>query len=460
MKALRVGPKNRTPFTGRTTQPAAEYLAAAVALSFTSLVLIEAETDAVRTNYSNRLLFGRGTVAAAAPGAPWYLWAPTIRQTEPEEDARRADHSALHRYRTGYQTVGQPYITWSKPQQRTEDAEQEIRQPASLFPFRQPAAVASTAGAPWYLWETQSTWVGAEEDLPSQTSHARLHLYRTGFQTVGQPQFLLSWKTSQPELPEAYEVRAAPPDLHRYRQAYQTVGQGYRLWPKQQARFDEEDHQRTKPADLSPYRQPAAVATVGAPWYLWAPPIQRIEPEEDARRADHTALHRYRVGYQTVGQSWQYWIKPQQRVDEDAYAIPGPPSLLPYRQVTQIVSRQPWYLWKPAVADQSVEQDAQRTERSLHPFRATQQIAQAGQPWWMWPRAVADQTVEPNPVVTNHAAVMYPFRPHDAITPTQPVIDDDDEMRVAGGPRRPDYRVRNMEAIIATIVAAIDAADG
>ena len=303
------------------------------------LVLITGEQDAVRVNHSQRLMFNRG--AGAAPptaGAPWTLWVKPAQQIEPEEDARRGDHTLLHRYRVGYQTVGQP-------------------------------------------WQA------------------------------------LQFKTSQPEQPEAYDVRSARPDLHLYRQAYQTVGHGYRLWPRTINRVEADEYTIPAPVDLRPYRnsqpagagpgqpwylwpaakadqsiEPDAVRTdharrllfgrttptggAGAPWYLWKSQA-RVEAEEDIYRgADHSRLHRYRVGYQTVGQSRQLWTKPQQRLDAEDYTVPRPASLIPYLRIT----------------------------------------SQPGQPWWAWPKAVADQTTEPNPRVTDHAAALYPFRPHDAIT--------------------------------------------
>jgi hypothetical protein len=159
---------------------------------------------------------------------------------------------------------------------------------------------------------------------------------------------------------------------------------------------EEEDAVRTDHAlRLLFGRTPAAAATAGAPWYLWRAPTQRAEPEEDARRADHSLLHRYRVGYQTVGQPAAMWPRPQARLDDLEFEPP--------RQI------------------------------GLEAFRKTALVATAGQPWWMWPRAVADQWVEPNPIVIDHAAALYPFRPHDAVTPTVPPTAD---VQVPAGRKR------------------------
>jgi hypothetical protein len=313
------------------------------ALATTQLVLVEGEQDAVRTDHNQRLLFGRASAAAATPGAPWYLWKKQIPQIEPEEDARRVNydltpfrntapaattlnqswiqygvipdqtveedavrgnHTLLHRYRQSFQTVGQNYRLWPKPQARIDDEQYTVPPPASIFPYRG-TSVTVTAGQPYWLWPRIKVDVPVEDDA-QRVNNSLLHLYRVGYQTVGQS------------------------------------------------------------------------------WYLWKPAVADQTVEPDAQRSDHSLIHRYRQAYQTVGQSWQYWIKPQARVDEEGYTVPPPASLYPYRQI--VITAQP------------------------------------GQPWYMWPAAVADQTVEPNPVVIDHAELLYPFRPHDAITPIEPVI--------------------------------------
>lgn len=298
-----------------------------------------------------------------------------------------------------------------------------------------PAFVAAgVVGQPFSLWPVARAQIEPEEDV-QRANHTLLHRFRTGFQTVGQQQQVLRWKSTQPGLPEEYEVKSARPDLHLYRTGFQTVGQGYRQWPRTTNRVEAEEYTPPKPVDLTPFRGSAPVVTTsgapwylwkpapqriepeeyetrkagdltpfrnsapvvtapGAPWYLWAPPIPRIEPEEDARRADHTLLNRYRVGYQTVGQPWLYWIKPPNRVDADEYTVPGPASLAPFRQITITAS--------------------------------------AGQPWFMWPSARGDQTVEQHPAITLHALALEPFRPHQAFVPV--VVD---EARATPGRRPP-----------------------
>jgi hypothetical protein len=356
-----------------------------VAIATTQLVLVESDVDAaVRINHNARLFYGRSAQAAPTPGAPWYLWKQTPRQIEPEEDARRNDNTLLNRFRLA------------------------------------PAAVT---GVPTYFYIPPPPYPEAEDGV--RVNQTLLHRYRQSFQTVGQnyrlwPQPVKGDQSIEPE------QRVDQTTLHRYRRAFQTVGQPWMTWPGPSKRVDAEDYGIPKPVDLTAFRNSQPItATAGQPWYLWAPPIQRIDPEDDARRGDTTLLHRYRTGYQTVGQpwalvtwkgavadqtlepdaqredhtllnrfrvgfqtvgqSWQYWIKPQQRVDEETYTVPAPADLYPYRQITI--------------------------------------QAQPGQPWWAWPPAVAGQDVEPNPTVTDHAAALYPFRPHQAVPPVPPVTD-------------------------------------
>lgn len=507
-----------------------------VAHGYTQLVLVEAQQDAVRTDHNRRLLYGKTAAAAPTAGAPWYLWAQPAKQIEPEDDARRANHVALHQYRPGYQTVGQPWAAWPKPAvadqsvepdanradhsrlhiyrvgyqtvgqgikqwprvlPRIETEEYSIPKPIDLTAFRNTAPVVVTPGAPWFLWQPQDR-IDAEEDIRRGPDHGALHRYRPGYQTVGQGYRILRppaavadqtleadahrkpvdltpyrnsapavavvgapwylWKPPIPRLdPEDDARRADHTRLHRYRTGYQTVGQSYRLLrqPSAYASQDIEPDAVRKPVDLSPFRQITTTAPIGAPWYLWAPPIKRVEPEADARRSDHTLLHRYRVGYQTVGQPFQLRPGPQKRVEAEEYTVP-PLSNFALTRVTQAtaIPGQPWCLWPVADADQSAEEDARRSDHgqlhryrvgyqtvaqswqywikpqkrvdeeaytvpgpaSLAPFRQITVTVAPGQPWWMWPAAIADQTVEPNPVVTDHAKAIYPFRPHDAIS--------------------------------------------
>ena len=190
-----------------------------------------------------------------------------------------------------------------------------------------------------------------------------------------------------------------------------TVGAPWHLWRAQRAQIEAEDD-APRATHVSLHRFRTVYQTVGQGYRLWPPAAkadQSVEP--DAQRADHTRLHRYRVGYQTVGQNYRLWPRAQARIDEADFELPRRASLDAYRQ-------------SPAVS--------------------------VRQPWWMWPRSVADQTMEPeSPRI---ATSLYPFRRN-----VSALLDDD---MVGGGPRARKARVRNMEAIITTIVVAIDAFDG
>lgn len=113
-------------------------------------------------------LYGRTTPAVVTAGAPWYLWQNTPQLAAAEWEIRRSDHDLLHRYRTSFQTVGQPWRI--------------------LFPQTQV--------------RLEAEWVVNRFD------HGQLHLYRTGFQTVGQPWNLL-WPRTNADVrlePESYRI--------------------------------------------------------------------------------------------------------------------------------------------------------------------------------------------------------------------------------------------------------------
>jgi hypothetical protein len=363
-------------------------------------------------------------------------------------------------------------------------------------------AVAAIVGLFLFLWPPASKPSTAffDEDPVYRTDHTLLHRYRVGYQTVGQQQSVLRWKTSTPDAGEVYDVKSARPDLHLYRVGYQTVGQGYlpwfptakanqsvepeqrvdqnglhrfrtgyqtvgqpfALWPGAQRRVDAEEYFPAKPTDLTPFRGTQAVAavpgqpwfffkpavapqdiepdairrdyanillfgrttpvvvTVGAPWYLWIPPIQRIEPEEDARRTNYGLLHLYRTGYQTVGQPWYLWpvAKPEQPPQEDAQRVDHK-RLHTYRVGYQTVG-QSWLYWGKTQLPAEVEDYRPPPPANLYPYRPSPLVALPGQPWTFWKLAIADQSVESSPVVTDHAAALYPFRPHQAVSP--PVV--------------------------------------
>ena len=115
-----------------------------------------------------------------------------------------------------------------------------------------------------------------QDALPEELrpyDHGKLHLYRVGYQTVGQPYFWLRPITHVDfpldETRSITDLQAA----HRYRTGYQTVGQPL-FWLRS-----------TTHVDL---------------------------PTDDTRSITNlNALHIYRVGYQTVGQPWMALRLPQ-----------------------------------------------------------------------------------------------------------------------------------------------------
>lgn len=206
--------------------------------------ITRAEPQPWLADHYSRLFFGRGT--AVQLGQPFFSWQPTRRIDEPEAIAWRADHTLLHRYRTGFQTVGQPWSTWQPYRQPSFEPEQ-IRQPVTdLYPYRQfpPVAVATQ---PFWIWQTGITRL-PDAEIIRQPEHSALHLYRVGFQSVGQP---------------------------------------WAIWAKYRQPDFEPEKIVSPQYDLYPYRQITITAGPGQPWYLW-PPIQiTIQPEEQMFRENH-----------------------------------------------------------------------------------------------------------------------------------------------------------------------------
>jgi hypothetical protein len=137
-------------------------------------------------------LYGRTTPAGPISGTPWYLWGVGPRPLESSEATPSVDLQAIHRYRPGFQTVGQP--AWSLYTRVRLAEGEEITPPVDL---------------------------GA------------LHRYRVGYQTVGQPIWSLYWRGSVP-VDDRVEIRSSlPANLYPYRGTVTvTVGQAWLLWPR------------------------------------------------------------------------------------------------------------------------------------------------------------------------------------------------------------------------------------
>lgn len=197
------------------------------------------------SDHYSRLFFGRNSATQA--GQPFFLWQQSLRIDDPEVISWRADHTLLHRYRTGFQTVGQPWQTWAKYKQPDFEPEQIRPVVSNLYAFRQ-FTPTQTAGQPWWMWQSVKIEPIAETiQQPDQTA------------------------------------------LHRFRTTYQTVGQPYSIWAKYKQPEFEPERFVSPQYELAPYRQITITASPGQPWYLWPwPPVQvTIQPEEQMWRTDH-----------------------------------------------------------------------------------------------------------------------------------------------------------------------------
>ena len=201
----------------------------------------------VQPNHYSPLFFGRSSAVAAQIGQPWITWKQTPRIDDAAPVEWRANHD-LHRYRTGFQTVGQPWQL---------------------------------------LWKQPAIWF--EPEVIRSPDHSALNRFRTTFQTVGQP-----WNTWQAYRQPTLELEQIPAQqfpLFAYRQfapAAPVATQPFWIYQAyRQPDFEPEKIVSPQYA-LYPYRQfVPATAGAGQPWYLW-PPIQiTIEPEEKMYRENH-----------------------------------------------------------------------------------------------------------------------------------------------------------------------------
>ena len=390
------------------------------AIASTQLVLVEAQQDAVRANHNalhvfrtgfqtvgqqkqvlnwrsktpseeqeeysvskpqNIAVFRNSQPVTTTVGQPFFLWQTAKPDLSEAEDARRVNHNTLHQFRFNFQTVGQSYRLWRVVQQRLEPEEYTIPKAVDITVFRNSQSAAAQPGQPFSLWPKTPRYPDELEDI-KRVDHTLIHALRWPLHNT-----LAYASGTQLVLVEAVQdaIRSNHNLLHAFRNVPQPDGSrvwvinDYHRW------IEEETYDIPKAVDLTPLRGKPIVAQPGQPFFLWPKAVSDQSVESDAIRQDHGLLHRYRTGYQTVGQSWQYWIKPPQRVEAEDYTVPPPAPLQPYRQITVTVP--------------------------------------PGQPWYMWPKAVSDQSVEPNPVVTDHAAALYPFRPHPAIPPEPAVVD-------------------------------------
>ena len=244
-------------------------------------------------DHNSRLFFGRSSTAAAQIGQPFFFWRQAPRIDEAEGITWRADHSALHLYRVGYQTVGQPWLIRAKKYQAPDFDAELIKQPdhSALNLYR---VGYQSVGQPWAISAKKYQAPDFDAEVIRQPDHSGLNRYRVGYQTVGQPWSI--WAKYQPPAFDAELIRSPGQDLFAYRQVAAGPGATYQpLW-RWYAYAGPADVPEIIPGPKSilfDYRQITVAAPVGAPWYLWRSP--KLEPDVEAiQPRDHSGLNRYR----------------------------------------------------------------------------------------------------------------------------------------------------------------------
>lgn len=188
-------------------------------LMATSSPRLEAEQYEARTKTAGHfhLLQSQNTV-----GQPFALnFKPALR-LEPDPYEVRSAPPTIHRFRPGYQTVGN-FLNSAlayKASLQVEAEQDTARHPIPSYPA---ATQATVAGQSLPMLATSSLRLEPEQ-FEVRTPAPTLHVFRTGFQTVAQP-FAGNFKPATRVESESYEVRSAPPYLHLFRTGFQTVGQ-------------------------------------------------------------------------------------------------------------------------------------------------------------------------------------------------------------------------------------------
>jgi hypothetical protein len=184
-------------------------------IAATAVVLISDTSGFPRPPDTTQALHAfRGATAAQAQPQRLEFWQPSTRLPEADFEARRADHTLLHRYRQSFQTVGQPWLALQTPS------------PPRLEP----------------------------EPYTVKSAPPTLHLYRTGFQTVGQP-WALTYAYQPPRFePEPVRQPADYSALLFNRTALATVQQTpwWMYYPPAQVRIEAEGF-RIPAADYSSF---------------------------------------------------------------------------------------------------------------------------------------------------------------------------------------------------------------
>lgn len=136
--------------------------------------------------------------------------------------------------------------------------------------------------------------------------------------------------------------------------------------------------------------------------------VDQGEPDDAARPNQHL-LHRHRTGYQTVGQSYRLWPKPavaDQTIEDEQRT--NQTLLQRYRTGFQTVGQPTSLLrWQATRAEEPEAYDVKSARPDLHLYR--QAFQTVGQNYRLWPApAKGDQTVEPEQRVEQHT--LHRFR--------------------------------------------------
>lgn len=304
----------------------------------------------------------RSPPAAQPPTAstPRFVWVASYRLDAVELELRRADHDTLHRFRTSFQTVGQPWQMWSKSR-RVEDALPEWAQPQAtdqtpLYGRTTPVAPPS-AGQTYTLWQpparlSDPEWEHRRRDYWAELApHRLLPTYGMAVSLLPPtPVLIESWEPRQPDrsaeaLFYGRAVSAPPP----------SAGQPWFIWQAKAPpiAFSEDwshrvtDHARALQPFLVSYFVSSAV---------WATQ-PAIGAEEFDARVDHSALltmFRRTAAAATPGQPWYLQKVLAPTVTAEAFEVkPDHSALLtvlrhPAVEPPAATAGQPWYFWKPA----------------------------------------------------------------------------------------------------------------
>lgn len=199
-------------------------------------------------------------------------------------------------------------------------------------------------------------------------------------------------------------------------------GQPFFLWPPP-PRIEEPPAIDWRADHTLLHRYRVGYQTVGQRWWLWQAVPKIEEPAPIDWRADHNELHLYRTGFQTVGQPWLTWpvYRPLAEIPE-LIAVPRT-DLYPYRQFAPVITPtagQPFFLWQPSPTIEEPPPITWRADHTqLHRYRFNFQTV--GQPWLTWPAYETPPELFLPELIAPRQGDLYPFRQISVTTnPGQP----------------------------------------